>query len=348
MSARARRRGGVDVIWPGFVDALSSLLMVIIFLLSLFALAQFFLGQALSGRDEALAALRGTLADLNETLAAERATNRDLRGQIGMLKADLADLTAERDSLTQEIGTLRADLADTEEDLAAARARYAASQQALEDQKELTAQARNEVGRLQANITGLRRQLARLEAALDAAEAKDAEQQAQIAELGRRLNTALARKVEELAAFRSEFFAALSQLLGEREEIRVEGERFIFQSELLFDSGSADLGPEGRAQLRSVADALLAIADDLPQDLDWIMRIDGHTDKVPIATAQFRSNWELSAQRAISVVKYLISQGVPPDRLAATGFGEHQPLVEGDSPGALRRNRRIEIRFTQR
>ncbi|MGF1605987.1 MAG: peptidoglycan -binding protein [Rhodothalassiaceae bacterium] len=349
MSLRTARRGRAqDITWPGFVDALSSLLMVIIFLLSLFALAQFFLGQALSGRDEALARLRATVADLNESLAAERARAEDLRAQIGALQADIADLQAVRADLTERLEQAQATIAAREQDLTEAADRFAQSQQALAEQTELTQAARDEISQLQANIAGLREQIAQLNAALEAAEAKDEEQQAQIAALGQRLNRALAAKVEELAQFRSEFFGRLKQLLGEREDIRVEGERFIFQSELLFETASADLGPAGRQQLQAVAQALKDIADDLPPDLDWILRVDGHTDKRPIRTPEFPSNWELSAQRAISVVKYLIDQGVPRDRLAATGFSSYQPLVDGDDPADLRRNRRIEFRFTQR
>lgn len=354
MALRSRRPNS-DIIWPGFVDALSSLLMVIIFLLSLFALAQFFLGQALSGRDEALASLRATLAELNQALAAERATAEDLRDQIGALRLTIGGLETERDTLTDRVAGLEQDMAETVADLNRARTDLAGTQaaldvsrSALERQRELTRASRADVSRLQLNITGLRQQLADLQAALDAADAKDQAQQAQIVDLGRRLNRALAQKVTELSAYRSEFFGQLRALLGDRDDVRVEGERFIFQSELLFDSGSADLGPEGRAQMQTVAAALIAISQSLPPELNWVLRIDGHTDRRPIATAQFASNWELSAQRAISVVKFLASEGVPPDRLAATGFGEFQPLADGDDPVSLRRNRRIEIRFTQR
>jgi len=363
VSARALRRGGgSDDTWPGFVDALSTLLLVMVFLLSIFALAQFFLGMALSGRDEALEQLRGQVAELGELLSLERQANADLRETVDQLSASLADVRAERDTLADRVSGLQSELAAAEDRLASARQqvaetgsnlaemreRYASAQQELEQERELTAQARDRVAELQANLSALRQQLARLEAALEASEQRDEEQQAIIADLGRRLNTALAGKVAELASYRSEFFGRLREILGHRADIRIQGDRFIFQSELLFASGSAALGREGREQLRQVAESLIEIAAEIPGEIEWIMRVDGHTDRRPISTPQFANNWELSAARAISVVRFLISQGVPAERLAATGFGPHQPIAEGNSAEALRRNRRIELMLTQR
>jgi len=364
MTARSIRRGGAgsDDTWPGFVDALSTLLLVMVFLLSIFALAQFFLGMALSGRDEALERLRGQVAELGELLSLERQANTDLRQTVDQLTASLADMRAERDTLSDRVSALQGELseaqdrlvtaretvAQTEAELEAVRDRYASAQQALKQERELTAQARNRVAELQANISALRQQLARLEAALEASEQRDEEQQAVIADLGRRLNVALAGKVAELADYRSEFFGRLREILGHRADIRIQGDRFIFQSELLFASGSAALGQEGREQLRQVAQSLIEISRQIPEEINWVLRVDGHTDRRPISTPQFANNWELSAARAISVVQFLISQGVPPERLAAAGFGPYQPIVQGDNPEALRRNRRIELLLTQR
>lgn len=355
------RRGlsGEDT-WPGFVDALSTLLLVLVFLLSIFALAQFFLGAALSGRDEALAQLRDQVAELGNLLQLERQANADLRESIGELSATLQRTRVERDELAARVAGLTASLDDARdraaaleaareraaEEMAALQEQYAGAQSALAQEQELSARARDRIAELQANIVALRQQLARLEAALQASEARDEEQQAIIADLGRRLNVALAAKVEELAGIRSEFFARLKDVLGRRADIRIEGDRFIFQSELLFASGSAALGREGRDQMRQVAGTLLDIAGQIPDEVDWILRVDGHTDRIPISTAEYASNWELSAARAISVVQFLISEGVPPHRLAATGFGQYQPIAGGTSPDALRRNRRIEMRFT--
>lgn len=356
MSARLhRRRIGSDNTWPGFVDALSSLLLVIIFLLSLFLLAQFFLGQALSGRDEALEKLRDQVSELGNLLRLEQLANSDMRMNIGQLSASLRNANLGREDMSARISLLEEELAeaqlrleraqesgdDTANALTDLRARYATTFDQLDVE-------RSEVARLNAGIAALRQQLARLEAALQASEAKDLEDQVVIADLGKRLNVALAAKVEELAGYRSEFYGRLKTLLGERDDIRIEGDRFIFQSELLFASGSADLGAEGRQEMRRLAATLMQIAGEIPLDVDWILRIDGHTDPVPISTERFPSNWELSTQRAISVVRFLIAEGVPPKRLAATGFGEFQPLVPGTSAEANRLNRRIEMRFTQR
>lgn len=361
MSLRAQRRGGgEDDTWPGFVDALSTLLLVLVFLLSIFALAQFFLGTALSGRDAALEQLRGQVAELGSLLSMERQANADLRDSMAQLTASLQSVRGERDALSDRIADLQGDLsamesrladaraqtAATEAELASVRDQYRLSQDELESERAETERARSRVGELQDNLASLRQQLARLEAALEASEQRDEEQQAVIADLGRRLNVALAQKVEELAGYRSEFFGRLREILGYRSDIRIEGDRFIFQSELLFDSGSAALGAGGRAQMRQVAETILDLQSEIPEDIAWILRVDGHTDKRPISSAAFANNWELSAARAISVVQFLISEGVPPRRLAAAGFGEYQPIDTGDSAEALRRNRRIEIRIT--
>lgn len=364
MSLRSvKRRGeGGDDTWPGFVDALSTLLLVLVFLLSIFALAQFFLGAALSGRDAALEQLREQVTELGQLLSLERETSADLRTSLSELSASLQTLRAERDDLADNLAGVERALADSQAKLAAAEKtasdrasalkalqnRHDATTQELGRERDLSAQARSKVAELEASLIALRQQLARLEAALEASETRDKEQQAVIADLGKRLNVALAAKVEELAGFRSEFFGRLREVLGQRSDIRIEGDRFIFQSELLFASGSAALGFEGRTQMRQVAQTLLEIGTEIPGDIDWILRVDGHTDNVPIQTAQFANNWELSAARAISVVQFLISEGVPPQRLAAAGFGEYQPIAAGQTPDALRRNRRIEMRFTQR
>jgi len=201
---------------------------------------------------------------------------------------------------------------------------------------------------LNRQLAALRQQLSRISAALEASEAKTKEQETQIVNLGSRLNAALASKVEELARYRSEFFGKLRELLGNREDVRVEGDRFVFQSEVLFSSGSADLVGIGRDQISRLATTLKEIAGRIPDSIDWVLRVDGHTDRIPIHTAQFPSNWELSTARAVAVVKLLIADGLPPHRLAAAGFGEYRPLDTTGSPGSLRRNRRIEFKLTGR
>jgi chemotaxis protein MotB len=174
------------------------------------------------------------------------------------------------------------------------------------------------------------------------------EQSAMIADLGARLNLALAAEVEELSRFRSDFFGRLRTVLGDRDEVRIVGDRFVFQSEVLFGTGEAEIGAEGARQLAQLADTLIAIADEIPDELPWVLQVDGHTDRRPISTARFPSNWELSAARAISVAQFLVSQGIPPDRVAARGFAQFQPLDPADTLEAYRRNRRIEIKLTTR
>ncbi|WP_308911712.1 peptidoglycan -binding protein [Pseudokordiimonas caeni] len=361
----ARRRLGGDSgdnVWPGFVDALSTLLLVIIFLLSLFVLAQFFLGQALSGRDKALAELRMQVLELGDLLKMEQQASAALRDSMAELSSSLEAANKDRDALSAELESTKSALASStarlaELDAAASalgveaadlKSRYATASEELEREKALSESARRQVETLQRSITALREQLARLEAALQASEERDQRNQAVIVDLGRRLNRALAAKVDELAGYRSEFFGRLKEVLANRPEVRIEGDRFVFASELLFESGSAELGPEGRAEMRKFAETLLTISRELPSDLDWVLRVDGHTDKRPISTARFRNNWELSTARAVSVVEFLVEQGVEPHRLAAAGFGEHHPLDPADNTFAYARNRRIEMRLDQR
>ena len=180
-------------------------------------------------------------------------------------------------------------------------------------------------------------------------EKKEKESQMRIADLGQRLNVALAQRVQELSRYRSDFFGKLREILGNRPDIRVVGDRFVFQSEVFFDSGAAVLRPEGRAELDKLASALLDLEKQIPSEINWVLRVDGHTDTRPVSSlSAFKSNWELSAARAISVVQYLIAKGVPPQRLVAAGFGEFQPIDPGTTDEAFSRNRRIELKLTER
>jgi chemotaxis protein MotB len=314
--SRLRSHRGPDV-WPGYVDALTSLLLTITFLLTVFVLAQFFLSQALSGREKALELLRQEVAALGEQLSGERRAKQALEGESARLTAALQAANQGRESLAAE----------------------------LSEEKRASV---DRVDLLNRQIADLRSQLAQIAAALDVSETKHREDQVRIADLGQRLQTALAQKVAEMARYRSEFFGRLREVLGDRPDVRIVGDRFVFQSEVLFPSGSAELTPEGKKTLTTFARTLLEIAREIPPDVTWVLRVDGHTDRVPISTPRYPSNWELSADRAMSVVKYLIAQGVAPKRLAATGFGEFQPLDDGTGPAANARNRRIEMRLTDR
>jgi chemotaxis protein MotB len=337
--SRRQRRSSIDI-WPGFVDALSQLVMVIVFVLLVFTAGQFYLSDALSGRDQALQRLSQQVNELSDLLALERKANADLRLNVAQLTSQLTAVNAERDKLTNRVAEL-SDKADQ------AGGKAADAQQQIAERDAKLAQAQSTIDQLNQNILALRQQLAQIAAALDASEAKNKDQQVQIADLGKRLNAALATKVEELAKFRSEFFGTLRQVLGDRPDIRIVGDRFVFQSEVLFPIASADLTDDAKQRLQLVANALKEISAKIPSNIDWVLQVDGFTDKRPINTPQFPSNWELSTARAISVVRFFIDQGIPPGRLSAAGFGEYQPLDPGNTEAAFSRNRRIELKLTE-
>ncbi|WP_024706515.1 peptidoglycan -binding protein, partial [Martelella sp. AD-3] len=311
--ARNRRSNRSVDYWPGFVDALSTLLLAIMFLLTVFVIGQFILTREISGKDEVLNRLNSQIAELTQLLALEKSNNQDASDTIAALQASLASAQAERSRL-QALLSEGAGASD------AADARISSLSEDLEAERQLTAKAQSQLALLNQQISALRAQLAAVEEALEISEAKDEASQARIADLGRRLNTALAQKVQELNRYRSDFFGRLRQILSDRENIRVVGDRFVFQSEVLFPSGSDELNDDGRAELSKLATALLEIAPEIPEDINWVLRVDGHTDDVPIRPGgQFSDNWELSTARANSVVRYLISQGVPATRLVAAG-----------------------------
>ncbi|WP_119460266.1 peptidoglycan -binding protein [Rhodospirillaceae bacterium SYSU D60014] len=443
MALQGRRTNRSFDIWPGYVDVLSTLLMVIIFVLMVFVISQFFLSNALSGREQALERLNRQVTELSELLSLERASSADLRinmaelsselqnsitardnlnrqltvviGERDALAASLAEanasqaeieaarkamderlavLLAERDKLdsslaqataeleeadrrlettTEAKAKVEAELEDAYKVIEADRAKIEAmlgdiatleslrdeleakvlttteqAEQELAAEREISEESRRQVAILNRQLDSVRAQLSRLAAALEASEAKAREQEVQIADLGSRLNLALASKVEELARYRSEFFGRLREVLGDRQDIQIVNDRFVFQSEVLFESGSADLEPAGREQLARFADTLLEIAAKIPDDIEWLLRVDGHTDKRPINTPEFPSNLHLSTARAISVVRFLESQGVPSERMVPAGFGAYYPLDPGDDEIAHRRNRRIELKLDQR
>jgi chemotaxis protein MotB len=337
---RARSYRGPDV-WPAYVDALTTLLLTITFLLTVYILAQFFLSQVLSGREKALADLSREIAALSQQLAGERQAKQALEGDAARLNAALQTAAQRTSWLQGEIDRLNAAVASSK----AAGEGLTAQ---LDEEKRTSADARSQVEQLNRQVEELRQQLTQIAAALNLSESKNRESQVVIADLGQRLEVALAEKVAEMARYRSEFFGRLREVLQERPDVRVVGDRFVFQSEVLFPSGSADLTPDGRKTLASFARTLLEIAPRIPAELSWVLRVDGHTDRVPISSERYPSNWELSVDRATSVVKYLVTQGVPAKRLAATGFGEFQPIDDGKGAAANARNRRIEMRLTDR
>jgi len=339
--ARTRRSEGGMNYWPGFVDALSTLILSIIFILTVFVVVQFYLQQEVAGKDTALTALNRQVAELTELLSMEKAGKSTVEDQLAQLRASLAATESDRDKYKG--------LADTAAAAASsAQGKSTALAGEIEGQKKISANALAQVEVLNQQIAALRRQLAVIEQTLNASEQKDKESQARIADLGQRLNLALAQKVQELTKYRSDFFGKLREILGNRPDVRVVGDRFVLQSEVFFDTNKADLKPEAASELDKVAGALTELEKQIPTDIAWVLRVDGHTDARPITGGQFKSNWDLSAARAVAVVKYLIGKGVPPQRLVAAGFGEFQPIDTGTTDDAYKRNRRIEFKLTER
>jgi chemotaxis protein MotB len=341
--ARARRADSGMNYWPGFVDALSTLILGIIFLLTVFVVVQFYLQQEVAGKDTALQRLNAQIAQLTDLLSLEKSGKTSIEEQLAQLRASLTATEGERDRL-------RGQLEGTGTGLSEAQGRVGQLVTELEGEKRITARALAQVEVLNQQIAALRRQLAALESALDVSERKDKESQTRIADLGQRLNLALAQRVQELSRYRSDFFGKLREILGNRPDVRIVGDRFVFQSELFFDTGKAELLTEARGELDKIGTVITELEKQIPKDIPWVMRIDGHTDVRPISgtAGQFKTNWDLSAARAIAVVQYLVSKGVSPQRLVAAGFGEFQPIDAATSDDAYRRNRRIEFKLTER
>jgi chemotaxis protein MotB len=407
------------------VDALSALLMVVIFVLLIFIVSHFLLSQVLSGQESELARLHQRIEELADLLGLEKERNRQMNAQLTELSAVIEALGQTKDDLTgqvaaltqqsqddrdkikdqlfliaslhedidalrrlrgeleqevaalaealtssqQEAGalrdrskTLQARLADEQERtllaqqeieqrdirIRALSAIVGQQEKAIDEERALSADARAEIALLNEQLTNLRHQMEEIDQALKVAEAQGRQKDQKIEDLGKRLNIALARRVNELERYRSEFFGRLRTILGENPLIRTEGDRFVLQAELLFASGSADLGDAGRRHLADLAQVLRSVAGQIPDELNWILRIDGHTDRVPIRNEQFSSNWDLSTARAVSVVRFLASQGIPEDRMAATGFSKFHPVDPAATDEAFRKNRRIEIKLTSR
>jgi chemotaxis protein MotB len=334
-----RRRGRQSEInyWPGFVDALSTLLLSIVFLISIFMVGQFFLSRELSSRGTVLDRLNRQISELTDLLSLERSNRRSVEENLISLQTTLQANESERTRLQGLI-----------ESGGVAQTRANELNSALEAERQTTGRALSQVEILNQQIAAMRRQLAALEEALSASENRDNESQARIADLGSRLNVALAQRVQELARYRSDFFGRLRQILGNRQDVRIVGDRFVFQSEVLFPAGQAVLRPEASGEIDRIASALMELEKQIPPDIPWVIRVDGHTDSRPIATSQFPSNWALSASRAIAVVQAMVARGVQARHLVAAGFGEFQPLDLGTTEEAYARNRRIELKMTER
>ncbi|GIR96972.1 MAG: flagellar motor protein MotB [Alphaproteobacteria bacterium] len=379
-----RTRAG-DFTWPGFVDALASLLMVFVFVLMVFVLIQANLAYRLSGQDESLIILREELAMLGDLLSLEReagavlsadlartqaqlemAENQNslLTAQLSSLTAQLTDektktttlkntLATERLRLTTELTTLSAQTAEQASELEQMSKSLDQKTQSLKQaatdlsaEQKQSEQARLEIDRLTAAMQSLRFELTRLRTLLSEKQEQSKKDKIAIANLGKELNAALANKVQELQRFRSEFFGRLRTILEGRSDVKVVGDRFVFQSEVLFAPGQASINPEGQAQLGQIADAIMQIIADIPSDIPWILQVEGHTDDIPVSGV-YTDNWDLSTERALSVVRFMVDRGVPSERLAATGYGEFQPITSGKTDADRQKNRRIELKLTQ-
>ena len=383
--------------WPGFVDALATLLMVIIFVLRVFVLIQVNLAYRVAGQDATMNDMRAQIVSLGDMLNLQRKANDELKDELAGISSLLDATTKERDSLVTQLANATATLslrdseirqltaiqAQTEESLEAARQTIAervaaleaieltlaeAQAKLMESEVEIAdAAARNvsslariseletknaasqaEVAQMTNAVTALRLRIEELTSLLAEKEAQAARDKIAIASLGKSLNNALASRVQELQRFRSEFFGRLREVLRGRDDVRIVGDRFVFQSEVLFAQGAASLGPEGEEKLGQLAVALNQIAAEIPEDIDWILQVEGHTDDIPVRAGRFADNWDLSTERALSVVRFLAESGLPANRLAAAGYGEFQPLDDAGSDEARRRNRRIEMKLTQR
>ena len=340
IGSRRRSRSTTNV-WPGYVDALSALLMLVIFMLLVYVVSQLYLSQTLSDRDTQLARLNAQLNELSEILGLEESRSE-------ALEAQLTSVQDRNNSLVDQLESTRERLMQQTAIADAQSERLAGMEESIDEKDEMSASQQAMILRLSNQIASLREQLRQIASALELQEQMTAEKEQELEQVSRRLNTLLAERVSQLEQYQSEFFARLRDILAGNENVRIVGDRFLLPSELLFASASAELGEEGRQELDKLADLLLDVAERIPEDVDWILRIDGHTDILPINTPRFPSNWELSTARAVAVVRYLADQGVPERRMAAAGFGEFFPVAEGTSPEALQRNRRIELKLTDR
>lgn len=354
----ARRRVRAEAnIWPGFVDGLSTLLLVLMFVLSIFVVAQFYLGDRLN-------VVKQELADKDSELARLIAQINSLNDQLGLAQSENETLNTQILSLEATIEEKNEELAGLAAALAGSQAAVAASAEELEAEKALSEEQKSEIATLNAQLAALRKQLASLQEALDAAEAKDLEQQAQIENLSQRLNAALARKVQELQEVRSRFFEEARAALTDLPGVSVQGDRLIVSGDALFGSCQSTLSPSAQTSLNGVASAILEIDRRIKSQIagresqeetqaiqNWIIRVDGHADNTPLGAAcaaRFVDNKGLSAARALSVTRYLESRGVPSRRLVASGLGADFPMVSGYSAAALAQNRRIEFKLTER
>lgn len=371
----SRRRGGnsngLDA-WPGYVDALSTLLMVTIFVLLVFVLAEAFLSYSLRGSDSTISQLREQIAELTQNLDVQTSKNATLTQELSALNAQLATAQSSNASLTSQLATdtatistlqasqktTQAQLSDAQAQAAAATGRVSALEAQMQtvgggdlpsklaDAQKLNQQDAAQITLLNQQMAALRAQLAALQVALDAAKTADAKDNIQIADLGKQLNEALARKVSELEQYQSVFFKTLSESLKGEKNIKVVGDRFVFESDVLFPSDEATITPAGKQEIAQLAIAVNEIAKKIPPNVSWVLSVDGYADALPIKGGPYKSNFDLSTARALAVLDLLVANGVPENRLMASGMGSNSPIAQGNSPADYAQNRRIEFRLT--
>lgn len=327
--------------WPSFVDALSTLLIVVLFFLLLFVLAHFFMGRNLDTKNSEINKLNSDLQQLTNELAVQRKTSEQLSAELTQITNEHTQTLAQMALLEQDIKALSLRKKELEKETAQ-------KSKEVENERKISEESKAHIAVLTAQTEKLTKELKKLSAQLDKAAEKDKKQKAQITDLGKKLNRALAAKASELASYRSEFFGTLRNVLKDRDDIRIAGDRFVFQSELFFKSGSAFLEDSGKKQLDVLAKTLKELRKKIPSKISWVLRVDGHTDNIPIHNELYSSNWQLSANRAIAVVQYLTEKGVPAQYLVAAGFGEHQPIDKKNTEAARKKNRRIEFKLTER
>ena len=369
MIANKMRRRHVDYTWPGFVDALSSLLMVIIFVLMIFVLSQFFLSQKMSGQDEALIKLKTNLIELSELLSLERQSTTQLTSHLSILENKIVKLKNKlelenklnkknQDELVKnkvlidfndkKIKELEQTLDLKIKAILLSKNNMKKKNFEIVEKNDFLKASKEEINRLVSASLKLRNKLSQLQALLSVYKAKDKKDKVKTLNIGKDLNSALARKVEELQKFKSEFFGRVKELIKDRPEIRIVGDRFVFQSEVLFSLGSVEIGSKGQLEMVKLASTLMEIEKSLPTDIDWILQIEGHTDNLSVRAGQtYKDNWELSTKRALSVLRFLIKQGIKPSRLSASGYGSFQPIDKNNNKNAREKNRRIEMKITQ-
>jgi len=316
--------------WPGFVDAMATMLLLIVFLLSVFIFSHFLSTKEITNKDDFLVKLERQVDALSEMLALERSEMKNKEAEIEFFKSSLGIAVEEKKVLQKKF------------DEASAQ-----SSVRIERQKSILRSKESRIEILNQHLSSLRDQLTTLKVLVEDHEIQAKESETKIADLSERLNVALAKKVQELREYRSEFFGRLKSILGQRDDIQIIGDRFVFQSEILFPSGQDAFHPESTLSLDQIAEAVIKLEELIPGEITWTLQVDGHTDKNPVlGYGRFKSNWELSAARAIAVVRYLVNKGVNPRRLAAAGFSEFHPL--GVDINDMAKNRRIELKLTSR